>query len=73
MENQIVCPHCKKVITNNPVIDSAVKGENLGETFVLCDCGEKISFWAISAQLRSQKTLSTKVKVFFKNLFKGKG
>ena len=27
MENQIVCPHCKKTIANNPVIDDASKEE----------------------------------------------
>jgi RNase P subunit RPR2 len=55
MENQITCPHCKKTIINHPVIESAVKGEDRGLTFINCDCGEKITFWAITAQLREQK------------------
>lgn len=55
MENQITCPHCKKTIANHPVIESAVKEEDLGSTFLICDCGEKITYWAITAQLRDQK------------------
>jgi hypothetical protein len=57
MENQITCPACKRTITNNPVIDSAAKGEDhtMGSEYVICECGERISFWAITAQLREQK------------------
>jgi hypothetical protein len=57
MENQIKCPECKRTISNNPIIDSAAKGEDhaLGSEFVICECGERISFWAITAQLRDQK------------------
>ena len=57
MENQITCPNCKRTITNNPVIDSAARGENhtMGSEYVICECGERISFWAITAQLRDQK------------------
>jgi RNase P subunit RPR2 len=72
MDNQITCPNCGKVITNNPVVDSAVNKENRGSTFVMCDCGEKISFWAISAQLRDQKTLGHKIKKWFRNLSKSR-
>jgi len=25
MDNQITCPHCKKIIANNPVIEDAAK------------------------------------------------
>ena len=57
MENQITCPQCKRTITNDPVIDSAAKGEDhtMGSGYVICECGERISFWAITAQLRDQK------------------
>jgi hypothetical protein len=57
MENQIICPECKRTISNNPIIDSAARGEDhaLGSEFVICECGERISFWAITAQLRGQK------------------
>lgn len=57
MANQITCPNCKRTITNNPVIDSAAKGEDhtSESQYVICECGERISFWAITAQLRDQK------------------
>jgi hypothetical protein len=57
MEYQIICPQCRRTITNNPVVDSAAKGEDhtMGSEYVICECGERISFWAITAQLREQK------------------
>jgi hypothetical protein len=63
MKNQITCPECKRTIANNPIIDSAAKGEDhaLGSEFVICECGERISFWAITAQLRDQKKPVEKV------------
>jgi hypothetical protein len=44
------------MITNHPVIDAAAKGAGQYTTaqFVICVCGERISFWAITAQLREQ-------------------
>jgi hypothetical protein len=67
MENQITCPSCKRTITNNPVVDSAAKGEDhtLGAQYVICECGERISFWAITAQLREQKKPVGKVLQWF--------
>jgi hypothetical protein len=70
MENYIVCPNCKKMITNNPVIDSAAKGENLGSTFLTCDCGEKITFWAITSQLRDQKKPIARILKWFRSFSK---
>jgi len=57
MENHITCPACKRTISNNPVVDSAARGEEhtMGSEYVICECGERISFWAITAQLRDQK------------------
>ena len=65
MENQITCPHCNRTISNNPVIDSAAKGEDKGSTFFICECGEKITFWAITAQLRDQKKPAARIKNWF--------
>jgi hypothetical protein len=62
MENKIICPECGKTIPNNPVIDSAVNKENLGSTFVTCECGETITYWAIIAQLRDQNTFGRRFK-----------
>ena len=73
MENQITCPACKRTITNNPVIDSAAKGEGhtMGSEYVICECGERISFWAITAQLRDQKQPVAKVLNWFRSFSKG--
>jgi hypothetical protein len=71
MANQIICPHCKKTIANDPVIESAVKGEDLGSTFLVCDCGEKITYWAITAQLRDQKKPVARILNWFRGLFHG--
>ena len=72
MENQITCPNCKRTISNNPVIDSAAKGEDhtMGSEYVICECGERISFWAITAQLREQQKPVAKVLNWFRGLSK---
>jgi Eukaryotic protein of unknown function (DUF953) len=67
--NQIICPNCKKTIANNPVIDEAAKGVGSDTQFVVCDCGENISYWQITAQLRDQKKLGRRLL----GLFKGTG
>jgi hypothetical protein len=73
MENQIICPACKRTITNNPVVDAAAKGEDqvLGSEYVICECGERISFWEITAQLRDQKKPVDKILKWFHSLSKG--
>jgi len=73
MENQITCPQCKRKISNNPVVDSAAKGENhaMGSEYVICECGERISFWAITAQLRDQKKPVERALNWFRNSSKG--
>jgi hypothetical protein len=73
MENQITCPHCKRTISNNPVIESAAKGEDKGSTFFICECGEKITFWAITAQLRDQKKLGRRFQNWFHKLGQAQG
>ena len=72
MENQITCPACKRTITNNPVIDSAATGgdHTMGSEYVVCECGERISFWAITAQLREQKKPATKLRNWLHGLSK---
>ena len=72
MEHYITCPQCNRKISNDPLIEAAAtdKGyvgkENLGSKYLTCECGNNISFWAITAQLRSQKTLGWKIKNLFK-------
>jgi len=72
MENHIKCPKCGKMITHEPVIDSAVNKENLGSTFVICECGERITFWQITAQLRNQKKPGRRIQNWFRSLFKAR-
>jgi hypothetical protein len=62
MENQIVCPNCKKMIANNPIIDEAAKGVGSDSQSIICDCGERITYWQITAQLRDQKTIVQRFK-----------
>ncbi len=73
MENQIKCPKCGRTISNNAVVDSAVNKENLGSTFVICECGERITFWHITAQLRDQKKVGRRIQNWFHGLTKGRG
>jgi len=72
METQIICPECKRTILNNPVVEAAAKGENhaMGSEFIVCECGERISFWAITAQLRDQKKPIGKFKNWFRSFSK---
>lgn len=55
MNNYVTCPKCNKTIMNNPIIDSAARGELHGSELITCECGQNITFWAITAQLRDQK------------------
>ncbi len=72
MENQITCPACKRMITNSPVINAAANGEDhtMGSEYVICECGERISFCAITAQLRDQKKPVEKVLNWFRSFSK---
>ena len=62
MENTIVCPQCKKTIAQSPIVDAAAKGEGDQKQSVICDCGERITYWQITAQLRDQKTMGWRFK-----------
>lgn len=56
MGNKIVCPNCKKTISNNSIIEDAAKGEGSSAQSITHDCGERITYWQITTQLREQKT-----------------
>jgi hypothetical protein len=73
MENQIVCPHCKQTISNNSVIDDAAKGTGSNTQSINCDCGEKITYWQITAQLRDQKTLGWRFQNWVRTLSHSRG
>jgi hypothetical protein len=62
MDNLIVCPHCKKTISHNPIIEDAAKGEGSDTQSYICDCGERITYWQITAQLRNQKKFGRRLQ-----------
>ncbi len=73
MENQITCPHCQRIIFNNPIIEDAAKHEGSDTQFLICECGERITYWQITDQLRNQKKISTRIQNRFPGLFKSPG
>ena len=73
MENQIVCPKCNKTIGNNPIIEDVIKGEGSAAQSILCECGEKITYWQMTAQLRDQKTFGYKLQNWFRSLTHSQG
>lgn len=68
MENQIVCPHCKRTISNNSIIDDAAKRTGSDTQSLICECGEKITYWQITAQLRDQKKIGWKFQNWVRTL-----
>ncbi len=70
MVNQIVCSHCKKTITNNSVIEDAAKGTGKDTQSIVCDCGERITYWQITAQLRNQQKIGSRFQNWIQSLSK---
>ena len=53
----IKCPNCGKVVSpDDPLIALARSGEGESTQHITCECGEEITFWGITAQLREQNT-----------------
>jgi len=73
MDNQIVCPNCGKVISNTALFNDAASGEGKSSDFFVCECGETISFWGATAQLRDQKKLGARISKWLGGIFKGRG
>lgn len=73
MDNEITCPNCQRKITRNSIIDDAAKGEGSDKQFLICECGERITYWQITALLRDQKTVGTKIQAWFQGFFKSHG
>jgi hypothetical protein len=73
MENQIVCPHCKKPVTDSAMIADVIKGEGTTTRSIICECGERITFWQMTAQLRDHKTIGYRVQNWFRSLLQSKG
>jgi len=67
MENYVTCPHCKKTISNELIIDEAATGAGSAERSITCECGERISYWAITSQLRKQKTVGRRIQQWWRS------
>jgi hypothetical protein len=62
MGNKIACPKCRRPISHTAIIDDAIKGEGSAAQSIICECGERITYWQITAQLRNQKTAGYRFK-----------
>ncbi len=68
MGNQIVCQNCQRTISNNSIIDDAATGKGSSAQAIACECGERITYWQISAQLREQKTVSSRFQNWVRSI-----
>ena len=73
MDNQIVCPNCKRVISNTALVNAAATGKGKTSDSFVCECGDTISYWAATAQLRDQKKLGARLSKWFGGIFKSRG
>ena len=73
MMSKVVCPNCQKVLPNNDVIDDAAKGEGSYLREVICECGERMTFWQIKALLREQNTFGWKLRKMIRSLSRSSG
>ena len=69
MENYVTCPHCNKTISNELIIDEAATGAGSASRSINCECGERITYWAITTQLRDQKKLGKKIQKWWQRSF----
>jgi hypothetical protein len=70
MENQIICPQCKRTIANNPIIEDAAKRQGSDTQSIICECGERITYWQITGLLRNQKKPGVKIQNWVHAIFK---
>jgi len=68
MGNQIVCQNCNRTISNNSIIEDAATSTGSSAQAIACECGERITYWQISAQLREQKTFGSKLQNWVRSL-----
>ena len=67
MENYITCPSCNKTLSNDPIIEAAARKDYTESRSITCECGEKITYWNIVAQLRTQKTLKFRLRAWLRS------
>lgn len=73
MDHMITCPNCQRKITGDPIIEDAANGSGSDNRFIICECGERLSYWQITALLRNQKKAGTKIHGWFQGLLKRHG
>jgi hypothetical protein len=73
MENQIVCPSCRKAFLDSEIIRDAAAGKGPFKRHMMCECGEKITYWQITAQLRDHHTLVWRFRNWIKSLLTNRG
>jgi hypothetical protein len=73
METEIICPNCHRKISGNPIIEEAANGEGSDNQVLICECGERITYWQITAQLRNQEKISAKIQTWLDMLLKHQG
>jgi hypothetical protein len=73
MINQVACQSCKKIYADNSIIDEAAKGVGSDTQSIICDCGERITYWQITAQLRDQKKMGRRFQNWVRNLSTSRG
>jgi hypothetical protein len=73
MENKLKCPNCNIALPNSPVLEAAVNNSGYGIDIVMCECGEKLTYWDITDQLKKQKKRSWKIKNWMQKTFNAEG
>jgi uncharacterized protein DUF953 len=73
MDNEIICPNCQRKITGHPIIEEAAKGVGSDNQFLVCECGERITYRQINTQLRNQEKVSAKIQTWLEGLLKDHG
>ena len=71
LENQFTCPHCKRIIANNLIIEDAARRQGSDRQAIPCECGERITYWQIAEQLRNQTNFGVKIQNWFRGLSRG--
>jgi hypothetical protein len=54
-------------MSNELLIDEAATGAGSASRSINCECGERITYWAITAQLRKQKTLGRRIQKWWRS------
>ncbi len=66
MENYLISPNCNTTISNDPLIEATARKEDSGARAITCDCGEKITFLAITTNNENKTRATRDSKIGFK-------